>query len=188
MSFAYRHTSSPIPPASPSSESSASSDDTARGESSSNLPINPSALIPDLRFEQSYIASIRSFIHELEPSQAHREKIAARKAEHEEGGSGWHIGGDPEDEDDEPRFVEARNPKGEPELWVGRLRVDWVPLLYVTMRDQILSPMVQGALWGVVGLFLGQARGSIRQYFVERRNRQQAGGRATRSQWKGTIR
>lgn len=75
--------------------------------------MNPSKLpqvIPDLRFEQSYIASIRGFIHELEPEQAAQEKARA--------------GGEDAD-GQEKAVVEARGPRGEPELWVGRLRVDW---------------------------------------------------------------
>lgn len=39
-----------------------------------------------------------------------------------------------------------------------------VPLLYVTFRDQLLSPLVQGALWGVVGLCLTQGKGALKAY------------------------
>ena len=32
------------------------------------------------------------------------------------------------------------------------------PILYVTVRDQLLSPLVQGAVWGLGGLLLTQVR------------------------------
>lgn len=92
-----------------------------------------------MRFEQSYLASIRGFIHELEPAQAKREKkeaIAASRRKHRsrEAAEGEEVGqeelagaGEAEEvgEEEAERWIEARNPKGEPELWIGRLRIDW---------------------------------------------------------------
>lgn len=104
------------------------------------------SVIPDLRFEQSYLASIRGFIHELDPREADREKRQAA------------VKGEVEDDDDnntddiESRTLQAADEKraglprkedeetptvilgekktgpdhhGEPELWIGRLRIDW---------------------------------------------------------------
>ncbi|CAO1614326.1 unnamed protein product [Sympodiomycopsis kandeliae] len=167
MSFQYRRSTSPVPSSSSSEVSSASSESEESDPLSSFL--NPQKLpqvIPDLRFEQSYIASIRGFIHELEPEEAEDEKREAIELSEKE---------TPNDGKTSrpPAIVEARSPKGEPELWIGRLRIDWLPLLKATIRDQFLSPMIQGALWGIVGLFLNQLRDSTRTYFRELRERRQ---------------
>lgn len=53
-----------------------------------------------------------------------------------------------------------------------------VPLLYVTFRDQLLSPLVQGAVWGVVGLCLTQGKGALKAYlFAPRAQKRQGSGR-----------
>lgn len=33
-----------------------------------------------------------------------------------------------------------------------------LPLLYVTLRDQLVSPLLQGAIWGLAGLAFGHVR------------------------------
>lgn len=167
MAFFYRGASSPVPPLSPSPSASAASSSSldepppqrrrknlsnrnaasssarkgARaGAGAPTIGVSP-AVIPDMRFEQSYLASVRGFIHELEPAQAKREKkeaIAASRRKHRareaaegEGvGSGEkeHGGSSEEEEvaeEEGERWIEARNPKGESELWIGRLRIDW---------------------------------------------------------------
>lgn len=62
-----------------------------------------------MRFEQSYLASIRGFVHELDPEEAQEEKQEA-KGEKDAASS---------------TIVKGKGPKGEPELWIGRLRIDW---------------------------------------------------------------
>lgn len=39
------------------------------------------------------------------------------------------------------------------------------PLLWVTFRDQLLSPLVQGAVWGLVGVSIAQ----FRSYYIASR-------------------
>ncbi|KAF8526522.1 hypothetical protein BU17DRAFT_62016 [Hysterangium stoloniferum] len=82
--------------------------------------------IPDLRFEQSYLRSLRRFIHfeDVKP-QEDKEGKSVRSAE--AAGSG---------------------PYGVP------LVIDWGWVLYVTARDQILSPFAQGAVLAVAALYL----------------------------------
>ncbi|PWZ02916.1 hypothetical protein BCV70DRAFT_214414 [Testicularia cyperi] len=97
--------------------------------------------LPDLRFEQSYIATIRQHLHGQETKEAehldHYEKLT-------------HI-------------VEVTQPRVDAELefWSGNLRIEWFPVLYITLRDQVLSPLIQGAVWGLGGILLSQ----VRQYF-----------------------
>jgi len=82
--------------------------------------------IPDLRFEQNYLRSLRRFIHfeDVKP-QEHKEDKSAQIAE--VGGSG---------------------PYGVP------LVIDWGGVLYITARDQIFSPFAQGAVLAVAALYL----------------------------------
>ncbi|PWN27732.1 hypothetical protein BDZ90DRAFT_170559 [Jaminaea rosea] len=196
--FFVRSTDKSAPSSSIASSSSAASSSSSSSAGSSRRPSRrrrskaspPTAAsllptIPDLRFEQSYLASVRGFIHELSPEQAEREKDEAvrrgmRRGEKEahEGLDGLvvagRVGDDDDDDDDEvdekagmgrearTQAVKKEEGHGEPELWIGRLRIDWLPLLHLTLRDQIFSPLVQGAIWAVVGTFLGQARSTVR--------------------------
>lgn len=50
-------------------------------------------------------------------------------------------------------------------LSLFQLSIRRAPLLYVTFRDQLLSPLLQGALWGLVGVSIAQ----FRSYFVAQR-------------------
>ncbi|SPO20679.1 uncharacterized protein UTRI_00155 [Ustilago trichophora] len=104
--------------------------------------------LPDLRFEQSYLATIRGFLHEDQPTAAEDESSSLNEKQ------------------DHHHKVEIThsNAKDVHELWLGNLRVEWFPILYVTVRDQLLSPLVQGAVWGLGGLLFTQ----IRQYTATR--------------------
>ncbi|CBQ67512.1 conserved hypothetical protein [Sporisorium reilianum SRZ2] len=120
--------------------SSASSDDDALSRtSSSSSSTSDDGLasklptLPDLRFEQSYLATIRGFLHEDTPQH---------------------------DADEKHHRVDVTHSavRDEHELWLGNLRVEWFPILYVTLRDQLVSPLIQGAVWGLGGLLLAQVR------------------------------
>jgi len=85
--------------------------------------------LPDLRFESSYLRSIRAYVHV--------ERLKAERRD--EKGKGIATG----DETSE----------GLREV----VTVQWGKVVWVTTRDQILSPLLQGAVWGVVGYFLRPA-------------------------------
>jgi len=120
--------------------------------------------MPDMRFEQSYLATIRGFVHELRPEESTDEKRAVEQARGKDGA--------PSDLAEEitttkpPKVVATLHRTPEPELWVGNLKVDWYPLFWVTFRDQVMSPLVQGTVWGLAGLVLAQVRTLI---FANRR-------------------
>lgn len=164
-----------------SSSSSYRSSDAARA---AKLPA-----LPDLRFEQSYLATIRSFLHERHPSSL----TSPNSDDDDEEPSSPHNEKQTPDHDvDHHHKVEiARsNATNQYELWLGNLRVEWYvpppllvhavrrtyadersncvrirfPIFYVTVRDQLLSPLVQGAVWGLGGLLLTQ----LRQYISAR--------------------
>jgi Autophagy receptor ATG43 len=95
-----------------------------------NIPIKS---VPDLRFEQSYLASIRGFIHEEDDQNAKAIKNS---------------------ENSTP--IDLKNKKSESHLL--DVRTTRSSLLYLTVRDQLLSPIIQGAVFGMAGLAFGQFR------------------------------
>jgi hypothetical protein len=78
-------------------------------------PKLPITSIPDMRFEQSYLASVRGFVHEYHSADDVNEE---RRAEKEQGL-------DVKEHDEAPGILATRSPSGEPELWLGRLRIQW---------------------------------------------------------------
>lgn len=77
----------------------------------------PRMAVPDLRFEQSYMRSVKPYIHlEARPEghTAHSARV------------------------DVLPIVDAERQIA---------RVDWGKLVWVTTRDQLISPFLQGALW-----------------------------------------
>lgn len=81
--------------------------------------------IPDFRFEYSYLRSIRPYVHveRLEPTRS--------PAEDGKGESG--AGSD-----------------RETAVLREIIEINWGRLLWITMRDQLLSPFAQGAVWCVL--------------------------------------
>jgi len=117
--------------------------------------------IPDLRFEQSYLRSVAPYIHRSRAS------------------------GDKEMEDDEEwKVIEGRGEGSEKGKGKERehaatlsspppyIHVEWRHVALVTVRDQVLSPLLQGALWGVASHFLQPLASllgfHIRKFFASR--------------------
>ena len=122
-------------------------DDPHRARSLAMLPI------PDLRFEQSYLKSIKAFVH-IEQTSVSNE---SRKLEGQEIGK------------DVTPIVDSSH---------QLVKIDWGKVVWVTFRDQIISPLFQGALWYAMFSFLrrlisrrcyaidrGLASGFIRPFF-----------------------
>ena len=79
-------------------------------------PKLPITAIPDMRFEQSFLASIRGFVHEVEHDTAEELKGERREGSGEK----------PKKHGEKKRnIVATRSRTGEPELWLGRLRIEW---------------------------------------------------------------
>ncbi|KAG9024233.1 hypothetical protein FRB95_011754 [Tulasnella sp. JGI-2019a] len=90
--------------------------------------------IPELRFEQSYLLSIKPFIHQ----GGHRERQAAET----------------ETEHHEATRALVKEGVLDDSLYGVPLHIDWQGVAWVTLRDQFLSPIVQGAVWGTASIFL----------------------------------
>lgn len=97
----------------------------------SRLPV-----IPDLRFEYSYLRSIRPYI-QLERFTSSSAPTDARLEDHE-----YETINIPGDE---------REPKGNHKISVSPtseiIHVQWGKVIWITVRDQVVSPLLQGALW-----------------------------------------
>ncbi|KAI5453984.1 hypothetical protein NCC49_004977 [Naganishia albida] len=93
--------------------------------------------IPDLRFEQSYLLSIRPFLHPRS-AQSHNIAVAeSSKASNVAGGS-------------ESKTLTTSSDQDEVFSWGRDIDVDYKNLFWVTFRDQLVSPLVQGFFWGVL--------------------------------------
>ncbi|THV04709.1 hypothetical protein K435DRAFT_580433, partial [Dendrothele bispora CBS 962.96] len=73
--------------------------------------------IPDLRYEYSYVRSIRRYVHNLYEKSRKKEKT------------------------DVGVVVQPETRPSEV------ITVQWAPLLWVTIRDQVLGPLIQGCVW-----------------------------------------
>ncbi|ORX39766.1 hypothetical protein BD324DRAFT_233199 [Kockovaella imperatae] len=99
--------------------------------------------MPDLRYEQSYLLSIRPFLSPSTTASSSRTKSTADASQATTSLV--------QSADNDAVFG-----------WDKRWRVDWSMVIYVTIRDQLFSPLIQGALWGWGTLFLAATATSIR--------------------------
>ncbi|KAI5996208.1 hypothetical protein EDD15DRAFT_497970 [Pisolithus albus] len=83
--------------------------------------------IPDLRFEQVYLSRIRGCLH-IEP------QLPAPVSEDGQYAEVAHV---------TPLITASQ------EVTI----IDWQNIAYITFRDQVVIPLLQGMLWGVVGTY-----------------------------------
>lgn len=133
------------------------SSDGQRRSGSAKLPLTS---IPDMRFEQSYLASVRAFIHEVEKQDAQQIKESRQDAKEERSSASRHENTSDDDpivsdvldagvqsttkrrrrtasqSSSPPHIMTSTSLQGEPELWLGRLRIEWwVALFSLTRLD-----------------------------------------------------
>ncbi|KAF4564705.1 hypothetical protein EYR36_002644 [Pleurotus pulmonarius] len=98
----------------------------------SNVHHHPARIpaIPDLRFENSYLRSIRPFFY------VRRIYVAPDAKE--------------PDYDHADVALAASHKAAISE----EIIIDWAKVLWITTRDQVISPFLQGAVWGIAGHFL----------------------------------
>jgi hypothetical protein len=106
--------------------------------------------IPDLRFEYSYVRSIQPFIRIT--------RTAVQQQQHESAlsQSVSVAGNDNDDDDASYEKVNFGSEQEEEELVAVHaaspastevIEVQWRKLLWITARDQVISPLIQGCLW-----------------------------------------
>ncbi|KAJ3514525.1 hypothetical protein NLJ89_g2330 [Agrocybe chaxingu] len=104
-------------------------------------------VIPDLRFEYSYLRSIQPFI-EIQRVSSTQEKKQSRptkielvdKALLDQGYEALDASLEKEAGSVEEQVVVVQAPR-------EVITVQWRKVFWATMRDQVISPLVQGALW-----------------------------------------
>lgn len=106
-----------MPISSIDSHSNAGSSDVSHSDDGA-LPFPMLKTLPDLRFEQSYLASIKGYVHELDKEAADDIKEERQDEKDAEKGN--------ESSDEQPHHImKSQDPKGEHELWLGSLRIEW---------------------------------------------------------------
>ncbi|CAL1699296.1 unnamed protein product [Somion occarium] len=101
--------------------------------------------VPDLRFEQSYLRSVRPYVRveEIRTEEIFRDEKGKAVAR---------------DDNFPPESPEGRVVV----LHEENIHIQWGPVLWATTRDQVISPLLQGALWGIAGYFLQPAFAALR--------------------------
>lgn len=108
-----------MPVSSIDSHSNAGSSDVTRSDDGA-LSFPKFRTLPDQRFEQSYLASIRGYVHELDKEAA--EDIKEERQDEKDAEKGR----EPNGQDEQPHHImKSQDPKGEHELWLGSLRIEW---------------------------------------------------------------
>ncbi|OCF71986.1 hypothetical protein I204_07250 [Kwoniella mangroviensis CBS 8886] len=100
-------------------------------------------VMPDLRFEQSYLLSIRPFLTPRPTPTTIEKKGQIEQTKP----SGTLV-----KSADEDRVFH----------WGRQVDVQWSKVLWVTLRDQVVSPLIQGALWGWATIFLASTGAVLR--------------------------
>ncbi|SCZ91013.1 BZ3500_MvSof-1268-A1-R1_Chr1-3g02476 [Microbotryum saponariae] len=125
--------------------------------------------IPDLRYEQGILMSIRPFLHRLQPTTS--TTVIASNEETILGDENINPLPSHQERHEERKEVEEKTAmvssaltaeaardglkQGEQtDLLAGPLRFEWGKIVYVIFRDQFIYPLLQGLVWGVGGLWI----------------------------------
>jgi hypothetical protein len=118
-------------------------------------------IIPDLRFEQTYLRSISAHLHR----HAKRERmpygstVSGEDTEWKKVMPGWeHDKSQMKGKENPDMITAVQEPSASsnvqsadilhPRSFSPRMvRIDWGGVAWVTTRDQLISPLLQGALW-----------------------------------------
>ncbi|KAF5356767.1 hypothetical protein D9756_006720 [Leucocoprinus leucothites] len=110
-------------------------------------------VIPDLRFEYSYLRSIRPYVHVERLGEGPRPAQQQRPLSAEELLSDYEkveLPGEVSRGDAEEQSSVQSPSTGPKEI----IHVQWKRVIWVTTRDQVISPLLQGALWAIASYFL----------------------------------
>lgn len=99
--------------------------------------------MPDLRYEQGILASIRPFIHRVGPASAPEDESAADDEKAARQAKEAHASLVSTNLSTEA----AKDGRGDGDLFGGKqvLRIEYAQVAYVILRDQLLMPLLQGA-------------------------------------------
>ena len=104
--------------------------------SRSRLPV-----IPDLRFEYSYLRSVRPYV-QIERSTSASVSTDVHPVDPAHEYERINIPGDQKEMEGNDKTLLPS-----PILPSEIIRVQWGKVIWITVRDQVISPLLQGALW-----------------------------------------
>ncbi|POW09654.1 hypothetical protein PSTT_06648 [Puccinia striiformis] len=116
---------------------------------SKDLPLRLSTFqLPDLRFEQGYLMSLMPFFH-FHPTTSSPEKTHHQhQVENQSRTSEPYVFGRQD-------RVEDLTPVDDDNYYLGsNFYVEWKMVVYVTLRDQLFYPLIQGCIWGSASLVI----------------------------------
>jgi len=106
--------------------------------------------VPDLRFEQSYLKSIARYIHRIDHDETENElPQAGTSSEHSRRGD-EEVKGEKEEAVERGALVSRIDEPGSRDVY----RIEWGRVGYITVRDQVIMPLLQGLVWGVASFYL----------------------------------
>ncbi|OAV89439.1 hypothetical protein PTTG_28690 [Puccinia triticina 1-1 BBBD Race 1] len=115
-----------------------------------DLPHRLSAIhLPDLRFEQGYLMSLMPFFHFDHAKPLDKQK---QPADDSPRSSQPYVFG--QDDLVPKEASDATSTEADNYYFGPNFRVEWKMVVYVTLRDQLLYPLIQGCLWGSASLVL----------------------------------
>ncbi|KAG8747729.1 hypothetical protein FRC10_011857 [Ceratobasidium sp. 414] len=118
----------------------------------------PIRALPDLRFEQSYLLSLKPFVHIRSEETPGDSNSGTRGTVEKPTVENTALA--------EPLGLDiAVHSAGVARYGVPE-RVEWGKIAWVTTRDQIISPLLQGAVWGTASLFLAPLSRKLTELFV----------------------
>ncbi|KJA25446.1 hypothetical protein HYPSUDRAFT_199610 [Hypholoma sublateritium FD-334 SS-4] len=114
------------------------------------VPLLP--VIPDLRFESSYVRSVRRYIDvervgpTTDPANADLHALIGDEYEQVDPAS---------DSDDQDTKITTDGAGAAVRTVPSEIiRVQWKNVIWVTLRDQLISPLLQGALWALASYYI----------------------------------
>ncbi|KDE08211.1 hypothetical protein MVLG_01478 [Microbotryum lychnidis-dioicae p1A1 Lamole] len=127
--------------------------------------------IPDLRYEQGILMSIRPFLHRVQPTTTTSTTVIPLDTETILVDEDINRLRSDQERNEERKEVQEKTTmvssaltceaakeglkKGEQtDLFAGPLRFEWGKIMYVIFRDQFIYPLLQGLVWGVGGLWI----------------------------------
>jgi hypothetical protein len=102
-------------------------------------------VIPDLRFEYSYLQSVRPYIQVERSTSASVPTDSVDPASEDHEYERINIPGDQKETEGNDNTLFPRIPT--PILASEIIHVQWKKVIWITVRDQVVSPLLQGALW-----------------------------------------
>ncbi|GAA5887713.1 hypothetical protein JCM5296_004466 [Sporobolomyces johnsonii] len=125
-------------------------DDYDDGDDGDEHGIHMPVAVPDLRFEQGVLASIRPFLHVAVPDH----DLASAPVKEDKHEAKVEAAGDAALASANLTAEGDAQGRTASDVLMGPLSIEWSKVVYVIVRDQVVFPLLQGVLWGMAGIWL----------------------------------